>query len=285
MIPAVPLFAQQEGDLLQVRAGAYVPAGLTLRGAYTFTAAQSFSVITASGAISAVGLSSSSGLTVSSGTTAVQALTCTTVTASGSGVFGAAALLASERLRVAGGTMGTPGATDVLLAAGRVYAGDTSATSIQTAGGITAVNVDVTSYFVATGTGSDTVGAGPRFGLTNNLLLQRGSATTDFWHWNGSSWNKSAQIVSASGQFKVLPTTASTSTATGALTVAGGLGVAGQITFDGATGLSLRVTNGTANAAVATTLGSVGPTGSTAGNPQGWLRISVAGTDRFIPYW
>jgi hypothetical protein len=138
MIPAVPLFAQQEGDLLQVRAGAYVPAGLTLRGAYTFTAPQAFSVITASGAISAVGLSSSSGLTVSSGATAVQAITCTTVTASGSGVFGAAALLASERLRVAGGTMGTPGATDVLLAAGRVYAGDTSATSIQTAGGVTA---------------------------------------------------------------------------------------------------------------------------------------------------
>jgi hypothetical protein len=39
-----------------------------------------------------------------------------------------------------------------------------------------------------------------------------------------------------------------------------------------------------ANAAVAVTLGA-GPTGSTAGNPQGWMRISVNGTVRFIPFW
>lgn len=40
-----------------------------------------------------------------------------------------------------------------------------------------------------------------------------------------------------------------------------------------------------ANGAVATTLGSVGPTGSTAGNPQGWIEITVAGTNRYIPFW
>lgn len=59
----------------------------------------------------------------------------------------------------------------------------------------------------------------------------------------------------------------------------------GALVFDGSTGKTVRITNGVANAAVATTLGSVGPTGSTAGNPQGWMRISVAGTDRYVPYW
>lgn len=51
--------------------------------------------------------------------------------------LGATGLIGSERVRVTGGTMPTPGALDVCLAAGRVYAGDTGATSIQTAGGIT----------------------------------------------------------------------------------------------------------------------------------------------------
>jgi hypothetical protein len=48
---------------------------------------------------------------------------------------------------------------------------------------------------------------------------------------------------------------------------------------------TLAFNAGTANGSVATTLGSVGPTGSTAGNPQGWLRINVNGTDRYVPYW
>lgn len=60
---------------------------------------------------------------------------------------------------------------------------------------------------------------------------------------------------------------------------------AAQVIIDGATTKTLRVTNPTANAAVAVTFGGVGPTGSTAGNAQGWLRISVAGTDRYIPFW
>ena len=59
----------------------------------------------------------------------------------------------------------------------------------------------------------------------------------------------------------------------------------GILLLDGATTKTIKYTNGTANAAVATTLGSVGPTGSTAGNPQGWMRVNIGGTDRFIPYW
>jgi len=67
----------------------------------------------------------------------------------GSGVFGATAFLATERLRVAGGTMGTPGATDVLVAAGKVRCGDTSSSSIQTAGGITHASTTLLTTSVA----------------------------------------------------------------------------------------------------------------------------------------
>jgi hypothetical protein len=80
-------------------------------------------------------------------------------------------------------------------------------------------------------------------------------------------------------------TTDSTSIATGALITAGGIGVAKRLTLDGATGKTIKYVNGTANAAVAVTFGAVGPTGSTAGNQQGWVRIDIGGTDRYIPYW
>lgn len=53
-------------------------------------------------------------------------------------VIGATSLLGSERLRVYAGTMGTPDALSVIIAAGKIYSGDTSSTSIRSAGGITA---------------------------------------------------------------------------------------------------------------------------------------------------
>ena len=83
----------------------------------------------------------------------------------------------------------------------------------------------------------------------------------------------------------VSDTTDATSTTSAAHVVSGGIAVAKRLCLDGATGKTIKYVNGTANAAVATTMGSVGPTGSTAGNPLGWIRIDVAGTDRFIPYW
>ena len=79
--------------------------------------------------------------------------------------------------------------------------------------------------------------------------------------------------------------TASTSTTTGALVVTGGIGCGGRVTVDGASTKTLKYVNGVANAAVAVLFGAIGPTGSTAGNAQGWIRIDVAGTDRYIPYW
>ena len=66
----------------------------------------------------------------------------------------------------------------------------------------------------------------------------------------------------------------------------GGLIVRKNIVLDGRNSATLTFDNASSNGSVATTLGSVGPTGSTAGNPQGWIRINdPTGTDRFIPYW
>ena len=70
-----------------------------------------------------------------------------------------------------------------------------------------------------------------------------------------------------------------------ASTDAASLTLAGGALFDGATTKTIKYTNGTANAAVAVTFGAVGPTGSTAGNQVGWLRVNIGGTDRYIPYW
>jgi peroxiredoxin len=80
-------------------------------------------------------------------------------------------------------------------------------------------------------------------------------------------------------------TTDSTSITTGSVALVGGMGIGKRLTLDGSSGKTLRITNKTVNAAVAVTLGSTGPTGSTAGAPQGWMRIDIAGTDRYIPFW
>jgi len=64
-----------------------------------------------------------------------------------------------------------------------------------------------------------------------------------------------------------------------------GMATGDSFQVGGTSGETLKYNAGTANASVATTMGSVGPTGSTAGNPLGWLRVNVAGTDRFVPYW
>lgn len=82
-----------------------------------------------------------------------------------------------------------------------------------------------------------------------------------------------------------LDTTDATSVTSGSITTLGGISAGLRLCLDGATGKTLRIVNGVANGSTATTLGSVGPTGSTAGNPQGWMRVDINGTDRYIPYW
>ncbi len=78
--------------------------------------------------------------------------------------------------------------------------------------------------------------------------------------------------------------TASTSTTSGTLVIVGGVGISGQITFDGGASASLRVTNAVANATTATIMTNLGPAAAQT-TIQGWLRLSVAGTDRFMPFW
>lgn len=60
--------------------------------------------------------------------------------------------------------------------------------------------------------------------------------------------------------------------------------VARQVVLQGAAP-ALRANSTVANGTVATTLGSTGPAGATAGAPRGWLPISAAGVTRYIPFW
>ncbi len=115
-----------------------------------------------------------------------------------------------------------------------------------------------------------------------------GGATLFLGKYSGSSI---AQINNADGivtlgitaSLALAKTTGTTLTVSS--TDAASVSLAGGILLDGATAKTIKYTNGTANAAVAVTFGAVGPTGSTAGNQLGWLRVNIGGTDRYIPYW
>lgn len=56
---------------------------------------------------------------------------------------------------------------------------------------------------------------------------------------------------------------------------------AAALSFDAAVGTHKALAS---SAAVGVTIGS-GPTGSTAGNPQGWIKVNINGTLRFVPFW
>ena len=100
-------------------------------------------------------------------------------------------------------------------------------------------------------------------------------------------------LIGSTSKFKIASTglsafndtTDATSTSNGSVVFKGGISAQKRLCLDGATGKTLRIVNAVANAAVAVTLGSTGPTGSTAGAPQGWMRIDINGTDRYMPFW
>lgn len=164
-------------------------------------------------------------------------------------------------------------------------------------GGTVTISGNLTLNTAIASTGAVKVGQIGSVGNSNNprldLLLQEntkdiilkmnGSAVPNAIIFQDSSANVLWTLFHT-GVLSSTITTDSTTIATGALVVAGGIGVAKRITLDGGTGKTLKIVNGVANAAVAVTLGA-GPTGSTAGNPQGWMRIDINGTDRYIPYW
>ena len=127
-------------------------------------------------------------------------------------------------------------------------------------------------------------GNGPKFtvgfGYGFPAIYQEGQSypQVNFRTWDAINGSKGGW---AFGGGIVAPDTYLIRYSTGVL----GMGIGNSFQLDGATGATIKYTNGVSNNTVATTLGSVGPTGSTAGNPQGWLRINVSGTDRYIPYW
>ena len=124
-----------------------------------------------------------------------------------------------------------------------------------------------------------------RTGQGLSIFRPAGSTNLEFYAQASSSVLTITNSALASGQISVLYTTDATTTTAGSLAVSGGVAVAKRLCLDGASGKTLKYVNGVANAAVAVLFGAIGPTGSTAGNAQGWIRIDVAGTDRYIPYW
>ncbi len=145
---------------------------------------------------------------------------------------------------------------------------------------------------------ADASGNFHKFMSANVLRWQFGrvGSSSDFqlsaYDSSGNLTDVPLQIANAAGgaftvvrPLSLTGTTDSTSISTGILIVSGGIGVAKRLTLDGGTGKTIRITNSVANNSVAVTLGSTGPTGSTAGAPQGWMRIDIAGTDRYMPFW
>jgi hypothetical protein len=124
-----------------------------------------------------------------------------------------------------------------------------------------------------------------RSGQGLSIFRPGGSTNLEFYAQASSSVLTLTNSALASGQASVLYTTDATTATAGAFAVSGGIAVAKRLCLDGATGKTIKYVNGTANAAVAVTFGAVGPTGSTAGNQQGWVRVDIGGTDRYIPYW
>lgn len=130
-----------------------------------------------------------------------------------------------------------------------------------------ALSVSGTSTHVAGGTFSS--------GLTVVGALAVSGTTTLVTTVNASSGANVAGAFAVSGA----------TTLTSLLTCSTGITSSGNITFNGTSGATLALLSGTTSSGVATTFTGTGPTGSTPGAPQGWMRILVAGTPRFIPFW
>ena len=180
---------------------------------------------------------------------------------SGGIAIGSSSLLGSERLRVSAGTMGTPGATDVIVAEGKVYAGDTSATSIQTAGGVTCndkITIDstaqnkwlmyktsgVTRFAINTGTAES--GSNIGCDLLFNAYTDAGAliGTPIFLKRSTASVAMGTNAVIGSERLRVAGGTMGTPTSTDVLVAAGaiscgaGITAAGNITTSSISGAS-----------------------------------------------
>jgi len=176
----------------------------------------------------------------------------------GSGVFGATAFLATERLRVAGGTMGTPGATDVLVAAGRVYAGDTSNASIQTAGGFTAAGNSQLNGLLLVARSSSNAGSAIQAAATWTLV----GALTDAYQ-SAITLNPAYDQAFTATRHNYL------NLATPTLTNSAAVTDACVFRFDAAAGTHKAVDAGT--------------TKTSPGTVSAWVKVNVNGTIHYMP--
>ncbi len=146
-----------------------------------------------------------------------------------------------------------------------------------------------------TGTGGATTLSGGVGGSTSgnggSVTVQGGNATTS---GNGGTATVIAGNRAGTGAGSSVSITASNGITTGAgggVSITAGNGVSavgGDITLTTGTGSTQGAINfvntNVANGAVATTVTSLGPTGSST-TIQGWLAIKVGGTARYIPFW
>ncbi len=185
-----------------------------------------------------------------------------------------------------GSTGGLGGAVNVSGGVGSANTGGGAATLAggNSGGGSTAGGAASVQGGAGTGTGAGgaitVIGGASGSGATGNggaITVTGGAAASTTG--NGGAVTVAAGARAGTGVGAAVSITASN----------GSGGVGGDVNITTGTGTTSGRVNFTnsnvANAAVAVTLGSTGPTGSTAGAPQGWLAIKIAGTARYMPYW
>ena len=183
-----------------------------------------------------------------------------------------------------------------------------SAGSVQSAGllGIarhagagSAVLYGVYAYAQNAGTGTATsctgVYVGPCVGGTTSASnygvyisgVTGGASATNYGLYiggvNGGTGN--IAICTSSGVVVLGDATQATLVSNGSVTLAGGIGVAKNVTVAGTNGATINFVAGTANASVACVFtASVGPTGANTAI-QGWTTITINGVSHYQPYW
>lgn len=171
-----------------------------------------------------------------------------------------------------GGTMFAPSTTQVVAAAGKIYAGDTSATSIQTAGGITAAGSLAASGLLhrlglisTTGSASVYVDGGNSgsAGGASFLFTNNGTTIAGFGNYSaiyGGAYDARGALYSVNTLVIGPGAVSVTNTSASSIQTAGGITAAGQI-----------VTNYNAN-----------PSGNAAINAIGTATLAASITDGFL---